>query len=202
MFKITPKIKQLQFDHIILWRHSQATDLVDLIQGDMAESRDIEKEDLLRPLTLKGQHQARRMAAWLEKSCIKNISSKNTSTGNANTKNIQIYSSPALRTFQTASAFRADVQLSNALKPEATLQQVLDFLSSIEHQKNIVIVGHQPWLGELAAHLLGLKQAQINIKKGAIWWLQPNFMQDKSMFANLKQSNNYDIFSVQTPKLL
>ena len=36
----------------------------------------------------------------------------------------------------------------------------------------MLIVGHQPQLGEALARLLGLKQDNCAIRKGAVWWLR------------------------------
>ena len=35
----------------------------------------------------------------------------------------------------------------------------------------IVIVGHQPTLGEVAARLVGGARSEWTIKKGGLWWL-------------------------------
>ena len=35
----------------------------------------------------------------------------------------------------------------------------------------MLVVGHQPTLGEVAALLLSGKEASWSIKKGALWWL-------------------------------
>ena len=36
----------------------------------------------------------------------------------------------------------------------------------------MLVVGHQPTLGQVAAQLLGLPEGECAIKKGAIWWLR------------------------------
>jgi phosphohistidine phosphatase len=39
-------------------------------------------------------------------------------------------------------------------------------------KKTILVVGHQPVLGQAIAQLIGLKTTDCTIKKGAIWWLR------------------------------
>jgi phosphohistidine phosphatase len=34
----------------------------------------------------------------------------------------------------------------------------------------VLLVGHQPTLGEVAAQLLGCETSSLSIKKGAVWW--------------------------------
>lgn len=91
-------------------------------------------------------------------------------------------SSNALRAEQTAQALKRDYILFVSLAPEATLEAVVDTLSHIPIQhlpyENILVIGHQPWLGLLAAQLLILPVSihvnakEIGIKKGALWWFK------------------------------
>jgi phosphohistidine phosphatase len=34
----------------------------------------------------------------------------------------------------------------------------------------VLVVGHQPTLGEVASHLIGCEDTTLSIKKGSIWW--------------------------------
>jgi phosphohistidine phosphatase len=156
-------------ENIILWRHAEANDIFD---GD-----DIVLNDMQRALTEKGQRQAADMAKWLRTNL---------------PKASILASSPALRAYQTAEELRYRINIHRALKPGASLNEVLDCLTQINVQGSLVIVGHQPWLGQLAAHLLGFPNSELAIKKGAIWWLRL----DKS---SLMQ---YNIHTVQAPSLL
>jgi len=36
----------------------------------------------------------------------------------------------------------------------------------------VVVVGHQPTLGQTISRLLGLQEAECALKKGALWWLR------------------------------
>jgi phosphohistidine phosphatase len=165
--------KPIICSNIILWRHAEATDASDeALQDDMA-----------RALTPKGQRQAKRMARWLKPHL---------------PENTLLLSSAALRAFQTAQALNksnsAKINVHSVLNPSANLPEVLAFLASFGAKSNLLLIGHQPLLGRLAGHLLGLESSDFNIKKGAIWWLRL-----ESNPANLNQPLRYEIVSVQTP---
>jgi phosphohistidine phosphatase len=36
----------------------------------------------------------------------------------------------------------------------------------------VVVVGHQPTLGQVVSRLIGLQEAECAVKKGALWWLR------------------------------
>jgi phosphohistidine phosphatase len=169
----------LTFKQIILWRHADAAP-ADIEQGE---------DDMQRQLTTKGLIQAKKMAAWL------NLQLSEPSI---------LVSSPAERAMRTAEALKQKVIEEYALRPGANLQEVLKFLASLEAKnvaqmeaeikprKNLIIVGHQPWLGQLVTHLTGFSGAEISIKKGAIWWLR----------LSLNTPHKYTVFTVQTSALL
>ena len=164
-------------DNIILWRHAEA----------VVASDDTLQSDMARALTPKGQRQAKLMARWLKTHL---------------PENSLLLSSAALRAFQTAQALNdratyAKINVHPALNPTASLREILDYLASFSSKSNLLLVGHQPLLGRLAGHLLGLEVSDLNIKKGAIWWLR---LESKS--ANLNQPLRYEIVSVQTPSLV
>ena len=62
-------------------------------------------------------------------------------------------------------------------------------------ETNLLIVGHQPWLGALAAYLLNpvLQSDGLNIKKAALWW----FKQTAPL-----SNDQFDLLTIQTPRLL
>ncbi len=165
----------LAFKQIILWRHADAAP-ADIEQGE---------DDMQRHLTTKGLIQAKKMAAWL------NLQFSAPSI---------VLSSPAARAMQTAEALKQKVIEEYALRPSASLQEVLKFLASfdaknidqIKPSNTLIIVGHQPWLGQLVMHLTGFSGTEISIKKGAIWWLR----------LSLDMQQKYKVFTVQTPVLL
>jgi phosphohistidine phosphatase len=161
------------FDNILLWRHAEAISVENQSSGN----------DMGRELTKKGQRQAKQMARWLKQHL---------------PKGTLLLSSPAVRAYQTAEALKYKVIINEALSPNTSLQAVLGCLASLEiSQKNLLVVGHQPWLGQLVTHLTGFSGAEIDIKKGAIWWLRLSLIQSAS-----NQSSRYKIISVQAPDLL
>lgn len=168
----------LVFKNLIIWRHAEAHPALaqDLGQGV--------EQDLARILTPKGKQQAKRMANWLNKRL---------------PKDVLVVSSPAMRAFQTAQALKTEVKVIEALKPSASLQQVLAAIENLAannetNTENLLIVGHQPWLWQLVAKLTAFTAQEISIKKGAVWWLRLN-LDDAGKL-------HYKIVAVQSPSLL
>jgi len=125
---------------LILWRHADAEDGV---------------PDLERRLTGKGRKQAERMAKWLKPRI---------------DGNWVILSSPALRACETAEALGVKFEIRDRLSTDTSAKALLHEAQWPTGKKNVVIVGHQPVLGEVAAQLIGLQDAELAVKKGAIWW--------------------------------
>jgi phosphohistidine phosphatase len=158
----------LTFCNIIVWRHAEA----ELAENESRES------DLARTLSSRGQRQAKRMAHWLKQYL---------------PKETMLLSSPAVRCVQTAEVLEHKIILDQALHPSAKLQEILEVLISLESSpQNLLLVGHQPWLGQLVTHLTGFSGAELHIKKGAIWWLRQS----------LNQTYQYNVISVQAPSFL
>jgi phosphohistidine phosphatase len=130
---------------LILWRHAEAKDA---LEGE---------DDLQRKLTGKGERQAERMAQWLNRRLAPST---------------RMLVSPALRCGQTAAPLGRDVETVAALGPDTSVQAVLDAARWPSASEPVLVVGHQPTLGLVAAHLLaGVEQAW-SMKKGAVWWLR------------------------------
>ncbi len=125
---------------LILWRHAEAADGV---------------PDHSRALTEKGRHQAERMAAFLTPLL---------------PSNTRILVSPALRAQQTASALNKKFSTEHAIDPHANAQDVLNAAGWPLASGATLLVGHQPWLGEVAALLMTGTSDYWSIKKGAVWW--------------------------------
>jgi len=84
----------------------------------------------------------------------------------------RVFSSTALRAEQTAAALGRKVKNSPALAPLATPEQLLQ-LAQWPHAKGcVLLVGHQPTMGQVIAGLLGLQASECAVKKGAVWWLR------------------------------
>lgn len=126
---------------LILWRHAEA---------------EYGPPDLQRALTPLGERQAAAMAAWLRTHL---------------PENTRIVASPAKRARQTASALAERFQTIETLAPGASAEAVLEACGwSAASAGSVLVVGHQPTLGEVAARLLGIRGA-VAVRKGAIWWL-------------------------------
>ena len=130
---------------LLLWRHAEAED---------------GSPDLERKLTVKGEKQARRVAAWLNDRL----------PGSA-----RILTSPAVRTQQTAAALLAladrKLKIVAQLAPGAEPGEFLQAVGWPNARSTVVAVGHQPTLGLVASTLLSGNAQYWSIKKGALWWL-------------------------------
>lgn len=188
---MTKKLPKLQFDNIIVWRHAEAE----------VANFDLDEKDEVRQLTHKGKEHAKRMSRWLKKHL---------------PDDTILICSPALRALQTAEVLDYKIQLQDGLKPSANLADVLAVLVKIQNQlsqknpknqqKNVLIVGHQPWMGQLVSYLFehGADNVQkldrennISIKKGAVWWMRLHSTDNTTI-----DHQPYKLLTVQTPSLL
>lgn len=112
--------------------------------------------DLSRELTPKGHEQANKMAEWL-KHRIPN--------------NTRILVSPATRTQQTAAALRRKFQTINALSPGADAMTLLLTAGWPDGGDTVLLIGHQPGLGQAAMLLLSGQETDLSIKKGGMVWI-------------------------------
>ena len=109
-----------------------------------------------RKLTAKGEKQAARMAKWLRPRLAEDA---------------LILVSPARRAQQTARALKLDYKTVKEVGTGAGAEDVLRASGWPKGNGAVVVVGHQPTLGETAALLLtGAKQGW-SLKKGAIAWI-------------------------------
>ncbi|MFY9329684.1 MAG: histidine phosphatase family protein [Georgfuchsia sp.] len=129
---------------LLLWRHAEAEDI-------HAGGRDHE-----RKLTTKGKRQAQKIADWLALQL---------------PQDARILVSPALRTVQTAEALKRKFEISEQLSTRASLS---DHLAAARwpDNGNVLLVGHQPTLGQIAALLMSGHPSAWEIRKGALWWLR------------------------------
>ena len=88
------------------------------------------------------------------------------------TGSVSVISSPAERALQTASAFTHGFVVDGSIAPGASAHAVLNAVGWPDATDPVVLVGHQPTLGEAAALLLTGKSLPWGIKKGAVWWLR------------------------------
>lgn len=125
---------------LILWRHAEAMDSA---------------PDHARELTAKGIKQAGKAAAFLRQHL---------------PGDHRILVSPATRTQQTAAALTSHFTLAPTIAPGASALAVLQAARWPDAGGTVLVVGHQPTLGEVAATLLGCNAHSLSIKKGALWW--------------------------------
>lgn len=126
---------------LILWRHADAEDGV---------------PDEARRLTGKGHKQAGKMAAWLAERL---------------PSNYKVMVSPAVRARETAAALTDKVVIEPAVSTSATPQDVLKAAGWPDASGTVIVVGHQPTLGAVAALVLTGEAAAWRLKKGALWWI-------------------------------
>ena len=85
----------------------------------------------------------------------------------------EIFTSPLVRAKQTAMLLadglgnKSSVKTLDALSPGHSPRQVMSELSRSAKRRRIALVGHEPGLGELAAHLVGAPRA-LPFKKGGV----------------------------------
>lgn len=125
---------------LLLWRHADAEDGM---------------PDAERALTKKGLKQAKQIAAWLKprlpNGCL-------------------ILASPAKRAQQTAAALDLAYTTERRIGVQADVADLIAASNWPKRAGTVVLVGHQPTLGRLAAYLLTGEAADWTIKKGALWW--------------------------------
>jgi phosphohistidine phosphatase len=130
---------------LILWRHAEAHPIR---EG---------QSDLDRRLTANGERQARRMATWLHQHLP------------ATTKMLV---SPAARTVATADALERRYRIEPLLAPESGPDALLQAVQWPDAVAPVLVVGHQPALGQVVARLLAGVDAPWSVKKSGVWWLR------------------------------
>jgi phosphohistidine phosphatase len=130
---------------LILWRHADAED------GN--ENLD----DLDRVLTPRGVKQAARVASWLDRQL---------------PEGTRVLTSPARRCEQTALALGRKYKVRPELTTDTTVEQLLEVAQWPNAKNAVLIIGHQPTLGETIAHLLPLHHPSCPVRKGMVWWLR------------------------------
>ena len=127
---------------LLLWRHAEAED---------------GSPDGARKLTKHGREQARRVAAWLKPRL---------------PKRCEILVSPATRAQETAAALGARFTTSDAVGTSAIAADLIEAAGWPAGAKAVLIVGHQPTLGRVAATLLSGEEADWQFAKASVWWLR------------------------------
>ena len=126
---------------LILWRHADAEDVGP--QGDLS-----------RRLTKKGRKQAERMARWLAARM---------------EGEWRVIVSPAQRALETVEPLAREFEMSEEVSTSANARTVLEEAGWPDADR-VLVVGHQPTLGEVASKLLGAGSGDFSVRKGAILW--------------------------------
>lgn len=146
---------------LILWRHAQAHEALPGF------------DDASRALTHKGEGQAARVATWLDRQL---------------PESTRVLVSPARRAEQTAKVLGRKYKLRDELVPGSSTEDLLSLIkwspdSGAPHKGSVLLVGHQPTLGQLAARLLETPESVCDIRKGAVWWLRSRQREGQSRVA-------------------
>ena len=111
-----------------------------------------------------------------------------------------IVTSPLVRAVETAGIVsdsldsKIPMDISDALRPGGSPEALFALLAKHTHRKRVMVVGHEPDLGELAARLVGAgRNANLSLRKGGccridfdefppkspgqlVWWLTPRVL--------------------------
>ncbi len=126
---------------LILWRHAEAA------TGE---------PDTARPLTERGRRQAERMARFLAPRL---------------PTDLRVIVSPARRAQETARALGRSFETVERIAPGCAVAEILDAAGWPGSERPVMVVGHQPTLGELAAKLVEGRGTGWNFGTGAACWL-------------------------------
>ncbi|MEY3886307.1 MAG: Phosphohistidine phosphatase SixA [Pseudomonadota bacterium] len=151
---------------LIFWRHADA---LDAVEG---------QEDLLRALSSKGEKQASKMGTWLDRQL---------------PEGVRVMCSPATRAEQTARTLGRKYKLKSELLPDALPVELLEAVGWPHSKMSVVVVGHQPVIGQCIAYLLGMPSSELPIRKGAVWWLRSRVRDGVTQTV---------VVCVQTPELI
>jgi len=127
---------------LVLWRHAEPTD----------GARDEE-----RILTEHGREQAHRVGTWLRQRL---------------PEGFEVVTSPLARARQTASHLSDKAKVEPRVGSGVTAESLLDAVFWPHGDGCVVVVAHQPTLGQTAALLLTGRERGITVRKGAAWWFR------------------------------
>jgi len=158
-----------------------------IMRHGLAMTRDVTTamDDAKRPLTSEGKQKIREIASGLVR---------------AGMDADWIVSSPLVRAVETAEIVadalgsKPPVDCCEALGPGGAPEALITFLAKRPNRRRVLVVGHEPDLGELAARLIGAgRNANMPLKKGGccliifsefppktpgrlVWWVPPRVM--------------------------
>jgi len=121
--------------------------------------------DDVRKLTAKGEKQAQQMGRWLKSHL---------------PEGTRILVSPAVRAQQTARALGLEFETTREVGTGASVVSVMAAAGWPDTKGAVVVVGHQPTLGRIAAVLLSGAEADWSVKKGGVWWFSNRLRNDET----------------------
>lgn len=138
---------------LILWRHAEA------------EAAGLGMKDSDRNLTARGRKQAKQMADWLLAQRLPKLS---------------VIASATKRAVQTADTLGRHYTVNRKIGPGAGASDLLAAANWPDESGAVMLVGHMPGLGRLAALLLSGVEADWTIKKAGIWWFSNRVRHDET----------------------
>lgn len=132
---------------LILWRHAEAE--AHAAEGD-------HEGDLRRALTPKGKRHAARVGAWLQRQL---------------PDDVRVLSSPARRCVQTVEALGRNYKLLDCLAPDASAEAIIEAAGWPGQRQPVLVVGHQPLLGQVASMVLCGGKQDWRIRKAGVFWI-------------------------------
>jgi phosphohistidine phosphatase len=127
---------------LILWRHAEAA------EGE---------PDSARPLTARGREQAEVMARWLAPRL---------------PPELRVIVSPARRAQETALALGRSFETIESVAPGSTANALLEIAGWPDAERPVLLVGHQPTLGEAFSQLVDGDASGWRMGPGALCWLR------------------------------
>lgn len=128
---------------ILLWRSAETV------------KADDDADSLKTPLSERGRKQAKHLAAWLNEH---------------QPEGLRVFASPAMATVEMARLVSRAAVVDRRLGPDASPGDLLAVAGWPHEHPAVLVIGHQPALGGLAALLLAGQEAPWTVKKGALWW--------------------------------
>jgi len=151
---------------LIFWRHAETTEAED------------GQADAERPLTARGERQALRMAHWLERQL---------------PESTKVLCCPSVRAEQTVIPLGRKYKLREELSPNASIDDVLTLAQWPLNKHSVLLVTHQPLIGEIISQLMQIQLQELVVRKGSVWWLRSRFKDEKLQTM---------LVTLQTPELL
>ena len=144
---------------LILWRHAEAE-----------PHKPDELADQLRVLTPKGARQASRVGAWLDRQL---------------PAQCRVLASPATRCVQTAEALGRKFSTLDALNTDSTASMILEAAGWPDARTPVVVVGHNPLLGQVASLIFSGSAHDWKIRKASVFWIATKGEDDPAPFVRL-----------------